>query len=148
MRIECEFCQGGGCIEDEYGEWKLEVVKIEPLPPIVLSGYPGIVPYHAEAPYWALFMKHLEEDFTVGEKASFPIKYCPMCGRDLRPPKKPLTPEEWIRKQRELRKKSGYEEAVKQQQETFAKISEWDKEFRINKDGSVEVLGKLKDKQK
>lgn len=80
---KCEFCQGDGCIEDEYGEWKLEAVKIEPLPPIVLSGDPGIVPYHAEAPYWVLFMKYLDEDFTAGEKASFPIKFCPMCGRSL-----------------------------------------------------------------
>ena len=29
---KCEFCQGDGFIEDEYGEWKLEAVKIEPLP--------------------------------------------------------------------------------------------------------------------
>lgn len=147
MRIECEFCQGDGCIEDEYGEWKLEAVKIEPLPPVVLSGDPGIVPYHDEAPYWALFMKYLDEDFTAGEKASFPINFCPVCGRDLRPPKKPLTPDEWIRKHRELRKKPGYEESVKQQQEAFAKISEFDKEFRLNEDGSVEVLGKLNEKQ-
>ena len=81
--MKCEFCQGDSFIEDEYGEWKLEAVKIEPLPPIVLSGDPGIVPYHAEDPYWALFMKYLDEDITAGEEASFPINFCPVCGRQL-----------------------------------------------------------------
>ena len=144
MRIECDFCQGNSCIEDEYGEWKLEAVKIEPLPPIVLSGDPGIVPYQAEAPYWVLFMKYLDEDFTAGEKASFPINFCPVCGRDLRPPKKPLTPDEWIRKHRELRKKPGYEEqraeqleAAKRRDTLFAELDQMD--ITHNPDGSVEV---------
>lgn len=66
---KCEFCQGDGCIEDEYGEWKLEAMKIVPVPP--------------QSPYWTLFMKFLDEDFTAGEKASFPINFCPVCGRNL-----------------------------------------------------------------
>jgi len=66
---KCEFCQGDGFIEDEYGEWKLEAMRIVPLSP--------------QSPYWALFMKYLDEDFTAGEKASFPIKFCPMCGMSL-----------------------------------------------------------------
>lgn len=148
MRIECDFCQGSGYIEDEYGEWKLQAVKLMPLPPVILS---GDIPYHrhpdADPPYWSLFLRYLDEGCGKGEHASFPINYCPVCGRDLRPPKKPLTPEEWIRRERERRKQPGYEEAVRQQQETFSKISEWEKEFRINEDGSVEVLGKLKEKQ-
>ena len=146
--MSCELCQGNGCIEDEYGEWKLQAVKLTPLPPIILS---GDNPYHrhpaAEPPYWALFLRYLDEGCGKGEHASFPIKYCPLCGRSLEAPKKPLTPDEWIKKQRELRKKPGYEDSVKQQQEAFAKISEFDKEFRLNEDGSVEVLGKLKEKQ-
>lgn len=146
MRIECEFCQGNSYIEDEYGEWKLEAVKIEPLPPIVLSGDPGIVPYQAEAPYWALFMKYLDEDFTAGEKASFPINFCPVCGRDLRTPKKPLTPEEWIRRERERRKQPGYEEAKKEQQALFARIDKIGKDVKVNEDGSIEVNWKPKEK--
>ena len=148
MRIECDFCQGNGCIEDEYGEWKLQAVKLTPMIPVVLSGPPDPVPPDADPPYYALFLRYLDDGYDKGEYASFPIKYCPMCGRNLESPKKPLTPEEWIRKQRELRKKPGYEEAVKQQKETFAKIDEWEKEFRINEDGSVEVLWKLKERQK
>ena len=81
--MKCEFCQGSGYIEDEYGEWKLEAVKLTPLPPVILSGDPDPLPYHAEAPYWALFMKYLDEDHENGEKASFPINFCPVCGRNL-----------------------------------------------------------------
>ena len=101
MRIECDFCQGSGYIEDEYGEWKLQAVKLTPLPPIILS---GDIPYHrppdADPPYWSLFLRYLDEGCGKGERASFPINYCPVCGRDLRPPKKPLTPDEWIRRER------------------------------------------------
>lgn len=104
----CEFCHGEGFIEDEYGEWKLEAVKITPLPPIVLSGLKDILPpYHAEAPYWALFMKYIDEDHTNVEKASFPISYCPVCGRKLEETKKHLTPEEWIKRERSRRNNLG-----------------------------------------
>lgn len=78
----CPFCQGDGCIDDEYGEWTLKAVKITPLPPIVLSGSRDIIPHEAEKPYWALFAYNDYDDAT-GERASYPIKFCPECGRRL-----------------------------------------------------------------
>lgn len=81
----CDFCQRNGYIEDEYGEWKLQVVKLTPLPPVILS---GDVPFHrppeAEPPYWALFLKYLDAECGRGEQGSFPINFCPVCGRKLK----------------------------------------------------------------
>ena len=146
MRIDCEFCQGGGFIEDEYGYWKLQAVKLTPMIPVVLSGHSDLVPPNADPPYYALFLRYLDEGYDKGEHASFPIKFCPVCGRDLRPPKKPLTPEEWVRKERERRKQPGYEEAKKAQQELFTRIDEFGKDCKVNEDGSIEVNWKPEEK--
>ena len=110
MRIGCDFCQENGYIEDEYGEWKLRAVKLTPLPPIILSGPPDLVPPEADPPYYAMFLCDIDKGAGKGEEASFPIKYCPMCGRSLEAPKKPLTPDEWIRRERERRKTPEYAE--------------------------------------
>lgn len=81
----CDFCKGRSFIEDEYGEWKLHSVKLTPLPPVILS---GDIPSHsqpeAEPPYWALFLKYIDEGFEKGEMASFPIRFCPVCGQELK----------------------------------------------------------------
>ena len=98
--MNCEFCQGSGYIEDEYGEWKLQAVKLTPLIPVVLSGPSDLVSPDSDPPYYALFLRYLDEGYDKGEHTSFPINYCPVCGGDLRHPKKPLTPEEWIRRAR------------------------------------------------
>lgn len=139
-RMKCDFCQGDGVIEDEYGEWQLEAVKIIPLPPVVLSGPPLPRPYCAEEPYWVLFMKYLGEDCESGEKASFPIKYCPVCGRRLVDPvRRPLTPEEWVKRERARRKEAGYAEKVSKQEAFFRALDEFGKTVKKNDDGSVEV---------
>lgn len=78
---KCDFCQGDGYIEDEYGEWKLEDVTITPLPAIDLET--GERDESAEPEYHALFLKYLDEEYGKGEQGSFPINFCPVCGRQL-----------------------------------------------------------------
>lgn len=137
----CEFCQGNGCIEDEYGEWKLEAVKLIPLPPVVLSGDPVPMPYHAEAPYWALFMKYSDEGVEAGEKASFPINFCPVCGSQLNENYPThyerntlvMSAKDWVSFQKSLRNP----ERIKRQEKFFAELDEM--EVIKNADGSVEV---------
>ena len=82
----CKYCETGiqaFPLEDEYGygDWRLFVTKMTPIPVINLTT--GQIADSADPPYWVLF---LEED-TGGEfgaeQASFPIKFCPMCGRLL-----------------------------------------------------------------
>lgn len=104
MRIECEFCQEGRFLEDEFGNYALAHIELIPLPAINLTT--GERDKTAEPPYHIMQLRYLDFEFD-SEMSRFPIKYCPMCGRDLRPPKKPLTPQEWIKKQRELRKTVG-----------------------------------------
>lgn len=136
----CEFCQGDGCIEDEYGEWKLEAVKLTPLPPVVLSGDIDL-PYHAEAPYWAMFMKYIDEDYQHGEKASFPINFCPVCGRQLNEDYPThykgstlvMSAKDWVSFQKSLRDP----ERIKRQEKFFAELDNM--EVMHNADGSVEV---------
>ena len=137
----CEFCQGDGCIEDEYGEWKLEAVKLTPLPPVILSGDPEPLPYHAEAPYWALFMKYLDEDYENGEKASFPINFCPVCGRQLNEEYPThydkgnlvLSASDWVALQKKLRDP----ETIRKRDEFFSELDKL--EVKKNPDGSFEV---------
>ena len=78
---ECAFSNGDEIIEDEYGEWKLECVGITPLPAIDLTT--GEKAKTADPPYTALFLKYLDSEYGQGEQGSFPIRYCPMCGRKL-----------------------------------------------------------------
>lgn len=77
--ICCKYCQKGARLEDEYANYEAEVVKITPLPVIDLTI--GEKADTADPPYYALF---LYEDPEGGETASFPINFCPVCGRDLR----------------------------------------------------------------
>ena len=63
---------------DETGEYEAEIVKITPLPAIDLGT--GRVCGTGKPPYFSLFVSY---DFEEGEKASFPIIFCPMCGKRL-----------------------------------------------------------------
>lgn len=74
----CEYCASRKTIEDEYGEFEGKIVKITPLPAIDLTT--GETEPVANPPYYALFISY---DWDEGEKGSFPIKFCPICGRDL-----------------------------------------------------------------
>lgn len=149
MKNVCDFCQGDGYIEDEYGEWKLEAVKLTPLPPVVLSGGGEPIPYHAEAPYWAMFMKYSDEDYTVGEKASFPINFCPVCGRQLNENYPThyerntlvLSAKDWVSFQRSLRDP----ERIKRRDEFFKELDSMD--IKKNPDGSWEVPSELFDRR-
>lgn len=77
----CDFCAGRGKIEDEYGEWELDCVKIMPLPAINLTT--GEKDETADPPYHALFLRYLDDEEDKGEHGSFPIRFCPVCGREL-----------------------------------------------------------------
>ena len=77
--LYCKYCQKGTRLEDEYANYEAEVVKITPLPAIDLAT--GEKADTADPPYYAMFVY---EDPDGGENASFPINFCPMCGRDLR----------------------------------------------------------------
>lgn len=77
----CDFCAERGKIEDEYGEWELDCVKITPLPGIDLTT--GEREATADPPYHALFLRYLDDEEDKGEHGSFPIRYCPVCGREL-----------------------------------------------------------------
>lgn len=142
--MKCEFCQGDEYIEDEYGEWKLEAVKHTPLPPIILRGEVDRPPV-AEPPYWSLFLKYIDEGNENAQRASFPINYCPVCGRRLaeRVRQQPLTPEEWIKRERARRQEPGYAEKyaekVAKQAELFRSLDEFGKTIKENEDGSVEA---------
>lgn len=75
----CLYCEENRkTMEDEHGEYSMKVTKLIPFPTIDLTT--GEVEKTAPPPYYALFL-YLEEDH--GEEASFPINYCPMCGRKL-----------------------------------------------------------------
>lgn len=77
----CDFCAGTGKIEDEYAEWELDCVKITPLPAINLTT--GEREATADPPYHALFLRYLDDEEDKGEHGSFPIRFCPICGREL-----------------------------------------------------------------
>ena len=76
--MKCDFCNRKMPISDEYGEYELQCVKLIPLPSINLTT--GEQEEIAADPYYSLF---LYEECEPGERASFPIKYCPLCGRKL-----------------------------------------------------------------
>lgn len=79
--MTCAYCNGSSLIEDEYGAWLCRVTKITPLPEINLTT--GEIADKADPPYWVLFLEEDTGEEFGFEQASFPIKYCPMCGRLL-----------------------------------------------------------------
>ena len=74
----CDFCERRRPIYDDYGRYSLECVKLIPLPSINLTTGEQTEPKN-KAEY-AMFMYEDEND---GEVGSFPIKFCPLCGRKL-----------------------------------------------------------------
>jgi hypothetical protein len=74
----CDFCERGKRMNSEEGEHDLRLVKLTPLPAINLTS--GETEEKAEPPFYAMF---LYEPGETGEAATFPVKFCPMCGRKL-----------------------------------------------------------------
>lgn len=77
-RLLCDFCERHRPIEDDYGRYSLEFKRLIPLPSINLTTGEKTEPERKIE--YALF---LYEDKDDGEVGSFPIKYCPLCGRKL-----------------------------------------------------------------
>lgn len=76
----CKYCNGEMCrIEDEYEEFEADIVHITPFPAIDLNT--GKIVADAADPYYALFIYYYGD---TGEKGSFPINFCPMCGERLK----------------------------------------------------------------
>ena len=74
----CDFCERGKRMESEEGERDLRLVKLTPLPAINLTS--GETADKADPPFYAMFLHDPEYG---DEAATFPVKYCPMCGRKL-----------------------------------------------------------------
>lgn len=75
----CKFCSPDReIVTDEYDEMDMRIVKLTPMPEINLTT--GETATKADTPYYCLFLYY---DIDKGETASFPIKYCPLCGRRL-----------------------------------------------------------------
>ncbi len=74
----CEHCKYSRGVPDEYDEGVARVVKLIPLPGINLTT--GETIPAKEDPDWALF---IYDDPDEEEDYSFPIAFCPWCGRNL-----------------------------------------------------------------
>lgn len=74
----CDFCERHSPIEDDYGRYTMECTRLIPFPSINLTTGEQKEPKRNVE--YALF---LYEDKDDGEVGSFPIKYCPLCGRKL-----------------------------------------------------------------
>lgn len=74
----CDFCERRRPIDDDYGRYTMEFTKLIPLESINLTTGERTEPKRKVE--YALF---LYEDKDDGEVGSFPIKYCPLCGRKL-----------------------------------------------------------------
>ena len=135
----CEFCAGIGKIEDEYGEWELDCVKITPLPGIDLTT--GEKDSDAAPSYYALFLRYLDDEDDRREHGSFPINFCPVCGRLLNkeyPTHKEgnalaMSAKDWAAFQKRIRDP----EAFRKRAALFAELDEM--KITRNPDGSMEV---------
>ena len=74
----CDFCERGKRMNSDEGEHDLRLVKLTPLPAINLTS--GETAEKAEPPYYAMFLYDMDRE---GEAATFPVKFCPICGRKL-----------------------------------------------------------------
>lgn len=134
----CEFCSGQGKIEDEHCEWELDCVKMTPLPAVNLTTVETAV--GADAPYYAMFLHYLDDE-DRSEHGSFPINFCPVCGRQLNVNYPThydgnslvLSAKDWVSFQKSLRDP----ERIKRQKKFFAELDNM--EVMHNADGSVEV---------
>lgn len=79
-KSDCKFCRNPYnqlvCENDE-----AELVEMIPFPAIDLTT--GETDSHCEPPYWAIRVLWHEEGYSTMEDF-IRIKYCPMCGRELR----------------------------------------------------------------
>lgn len=76
--MKCDFCDLLMPVRDEYDRYSMYCTKLIPFPELNLTT--GEEAKEADPPYYALF---LYEDSFAGERGSFPIKYCPFCGKKL-----------------------------------------------------------------
>lgn len=74
----CDFCERGKRMNSEEGEHDLRLVKLTPLPAINLTT--GEREEKAKPAYYAMFLHDPEYG---DEAATFPVKFCPACGRKL-----------------------------------------------------------------
>lgn len=75
----CDFCERHKLIDDEYARYKIGCMKLIPLPSINLTtGEKSDPKRNVE---YSMFV--YESDADNGEVGSFPIKFCPYCGRKL-----------------------------------------------------------------
>lgn len=74
----CDFCERGKRMNSEEGEHDLRLVKLTPLPAINLTS--GEIESKPGKPFYAMFLHDPEYG---DEAATFPVKYCPICGRKL-----------------------------------------------------------------
>lgn len=77
----CDFCERGKPLEDDYGEHKLQLHRLIPLPAINLTT--GEQEATARPPFYSMFLYDTEDEENGGEITDFPIKFCPVCGRKL-----------------------------------------------------------------
>ena len=138
----CEFCSGRGKIEDEYCEWELDCVKLTPLPAINLTT--GETASDADPPFYAMFLRYLDDE-DRSEHGSFPINFCPVCGRQLNVNYQThyerntlvMSAKDWVSFQKSLRDP----ERIKRQEKFFAELDKM--EIKENPDGSLEVPSEL-----
>ena len=74
----CDFCERRRPIYDDYGRYTMECTRLIPLESINLTTGERTEPKRKIE--YALF---LYEDKDDGDVGSFPIKFCPLCGRKL-----------------------------------------------------------------
>ena len=75
----CDFCERGKRMNSEEGEHDLRLVKLTPVSPINLTN-PNEEEIKLGKPFYAMFLHDPEYG---DEAATFPVKYCPFCGRKL-----------------------------------------------------------------
>lgn len=74
----CDFCERHRPIEDDYGRYLMEFTKLAACPSVNLTTGERTEPKNKYS--YSLFVYEDADDCEVG---SFPIKYCPRCGRKL-----------------------------------------------------------------
>ena len=75
----CDFCERHKLIDDEYGNYQISCLKVVPLPAINLTT--GEKYEQKRKVEYSMFV-HKSNDVR-SDVGSFPIKFCPLCGRKL-----------------------------------------------------------------
>lgn len=74
----CDFCESNTFIDDEYDSFTAHIVELTPLTGINLTTGETLI--RKEKPHYSLFV---HEQGEQGECASFQIRFCPLCGKEL-----------------------------------------------------------------